>query len=233
MGACKKQQSVREVITDQSPFGYGQLSPKCKRDTSLPTEKLCLWLNLICYAEIYCAEKGATASATLGVPMEGQGFKSDNDNSSSIPLIEPHQKRIDDILSPVKATGDLTVETSPTKEIMEIGGVPEAHREERRARIYMPARTAMQAGCDNIGVWKIELDERERWENGAIGWASSADPLSNINMALSFASREDAVNFCEKNRWSFEILELPNREIKPKAYGSNFSWNKRTRVSTK
>uniref|UniRef100_A0A914I9D3 NADH dehydrogenase [ubiquinone] iron-sulfur protein 4, mitochondrial n=1 Tax=Globodera rostochiensis TaxID=31243 RepID=A0A914I9D3_GLORO len=178
-------------------------------------------------------EKGATASATLGVPMEGQGFKSDNDNSSSIPLIEPHQKRIDDILSPVKATGDLTVETSPTKEIMEIGGVPEAHREERRARIYMPARTAMQAGCDNIGVWKIELDERERWENGAIGWASSADPLSNINMALSFASREDAVNFCEKNRWSFEILELPNREIKPKAYGSNFSWNKRTRVSTK
>uniref|UniRef100_A0A183CKZ2 NADH dehydrogenase [ubiquinone] iron-sulfur protein 4, mitochondrial n=1 Tax=Globodera pallida TaxID=36090 RepID=A0A183CKZ2_GLOPA len=166
-------------------------------------------------------EKGATASATLGVPMEGQGFKSDKE-SSSIPQIEPHQKRIDDILSPVKATGDLTVETSPTKEIMEIGG-------ERRARIYMPARTAMQAGCDNIGVWKIELDERERWENGTIGWASSADPLSNISMALSFASREDAINFCEKNRWSFEILELPSREMKPKAYGSNFSWNKRTR----
>jgi NADH dehydrogenase (ubiquinone) Fe-S protein 4 len=52
-------------------------------------------------------------------------------------------------------------------------------------------------------------------------------------MQLQFASREDAINFCDKNRWTYEICEPTEREIKPKAYGSNFSWNKRTRVSTK
>ena len=31
------------------------------------------------------------------------------------------------------------------------------------------------------------------------------DPLSNIDMALNFATREDAIAFCEKNRWQWEI----------------------------
>jgi len=52
-------------------------------------------------------------------------------------------------------------------------------------------------------------------------------------MALSFASKDDAINFCEKNRWAYEIREPEERKIVPKAYGSNFHWNKRTRVSTK
>ncbi|KAL3102133.1 hypothetical protein niasHS_003542 [Heterodera schachtii] len=176
--------------------------------------------------------KNPFAAAILETPMEGQSktFKQRN----PIPLVdEPNKKSIKDILEPAKITGDLTQEIDPNKEIMEIGGVPEEHREGRNARIYMPARTAMQSGWDNTGVWKIELDERERWENATIGWASNADPLSNISMALSFASREDAINFCEKNRWSYIVEEPPSREIKPKAYGSNFSWNKRTRVSTK
>lgn len=52
-------------------------------------------------------------------------------------------------------------------------------------------------------------------------------------MALVFASKEDAIAFCEKNKWVFEIEETQDRKIIPKSYGSNFSWNKRSRVSTK
>lgn len=116
---------------------------------------------------------------------------------------------------------------------MEIAGVPLEHQHERKARIHMPSRNTMQSGWNNTGMWKIELDNRERWENPNIGWSSSGDPLSNIAMALDFASREDAIRFCQKNRWKYEIEEPKERQILSKSYGANFSWNKRTRVSTK
>ena len=36
-----------------------------------------------------------------------------------------------------------------------------------------------------------------------MGWASSADPLSN--MEVEFASKEDAVEFVEKNGWDYWV----------------------------
>ncbi|VDP10680.1 unnamed protein product [Heligmosomoides polygyrus] len=79
----------------------------------------------------------------------------------------------------------------------------------------------------------IELENRQRWENPLIGWCSTGDPLSNISMNLKFASKEDAIAFCEKNKWTYEVEKEQVRHITPKSYGSNFSWNKKTRISTK
>ena len=53
--------------------------------------------------------------------------------------------------------------------------------------------------------WKIEFDTRERWENNLMGWSSSADPLSNLQ--IDFATKEEAVKFAEKNAWAY-ILEV-------------------------
>lgn len=55
----------------------------------------------------------------------------------------------------------------------------------------------MQSGVNNTKKWKMEFDTRERWENPLMGWASTADPLSN--MVLTFRTKEDAVSFAEKN----------------------------------
>lgn len=52
-------------------------------------------------------------------------------------------------------------------------------------------------------------------------------------MGLKFASKESAISFCEKVGWDYEVEEFAEPEIKPKNYGENFAWNKRTRVSTK
>lgn len=61
---------------------------------------------------------------------------------------------------------------------------------------------------------------------------SSGDPLSN--MQVEFSTKEDAINFCDKNGWKYFVQEPPQqRKFKPKSYGVNFAWNKRTRVSTK
>eukprot|EP00075_Anas_platyrhynchos_P013211 XP_027302464.1 NADH dehydrogenase [ubiquinone] iron-sulfur protein 4, mitochondrial [Anas platyrhynchos] len=117
------------------------------------------------------------------------------------------------------------------QDITSLTGVPDEHIKTRKVHIFVPARNAMQAGVNNTKKWKMEFDNRERWENPLMGWASTADPLSN--MVLTFATKEDAIAFAEKNGWNYDIEEKKVPKPKSKSYGANFSWNKRTRVSTK
>uniref|UniRef100_UPI0025403986 NADH dehydrogenase [ubiquinone] iron-sulfur protein 4, mitochondrial n=1 Tax=Euleptes europaea TaxID=460621 RepID=UPI0025403986 len=116
-------------------------------------------------------------------------------------------------------------------DITPLTGVPEEHIKTRRVHIFVPTRNAMQAGVNNTKKWKMEFDTRERWENPLMGWASSADPMSNL--LVTFATKEEAIAFAEKNGWSYDVQERRIPKPKSKSYGANFSWNKRTRVSTK
>ncbi len=54
-----------------------------------------------------------------------------------------------------------------------LSGVPRDLFKERRCRIFIPARNAMQSGTHNTKKWKVEWDTKERWENPLMGWASS------------------------------------------------------------
>ena len=71
----------------------------------------------------------------------------------------------------------------------------------------------------------------KRWENNLMGWASSADPVSNL--LLDFATKEDAVAFAERNGYEYVLEDPKERLPKAKSYALNFAWNKRTRKSTK
>ncbi|KAG8230497.1 hypothetical protein J437_LFUL013539 [Ladona fulva] len=151
--------------------------------------------------------------------------------------------------------GYIVVDALP--DIKELTGVPEEHIKNRLVRIYKPAKNAMQSGTDNTHNWEMEFETRERWENPLMGWTSSAsyelgnpalllsliyirksnyaalsgDPLSN--MKVGFANKEEAINFCEKNGWKWFVEETKPKPPRVKSYGINFSWNRRTRVSTK
>lgn len=111
-----------------------------------------------------------------------------------------------------------------------------------------PRRTRCRAAPTTpvTGRWilKRERDGRTRWWGGARGElarlgvdrlnknCTSGDPLSN--MKIQFESKEDAIKYCEKNGWDWYVQESSfEKPFKPKSYGVNFSWNKRTRVSTK
>ncbi|XP_060080000.1 NADH dehydrogenase [ubiquinone] iron-sulfur protein 4, mitochondrial-like [Ylistrum balloti] len=126
---------------------------------------------------------------------------------------------------------ELRILVKETTDISPMTGVPEEHITTRHVRIFSPARNAMQSGTFNTHRWRIEFDNRERWENPCMGWVSTADPLSNVN--VDFTSAEDAATFCEKNGWSYSIEQRQVPTFKLKSYGANFSWNKKTRVSTK
>jgi len=110
---------------------------------------------------------------------------------------------------------------------------PEEHQLNRIARIYRPSKNAMQSGHFNTKRWKVEFDTQERWENATMGWGSSADPLANISAALSFKTKEQAVEFMEKQGFRCYVDENPPKKMQPKEYGINFSWNKRVRRGMK
>merc|ERR1711963_54169 len=131
----------------------------------------------------------------------------------------------------VEKGGQVTIPIDEAADISPLTGVPEEHLAPRMVRIFVPAANAMQSGTFGTRRWRMEFDERERWENPLMGWSSTGDPLSNTE--VNFQSKEDAIAFCEKNGWSYFIEEqkLPTRKVKN--YGANFSWNKRTRTSTK
>lgn len=53
-------------------------------------------------------------------------------------------------------------------------------------------------------------------------------------MQVEFGSKEEAITHCEKNGWQWFVDGEEKHYIKRnKNYGVNFSWNRRTRVSTK
>lgn len=128
-------------------------------------------------------------------------------------------------------TSSLTTIPAQDEKISPLSGVPQDLLKERRCRIFISARNAMQSGTHNTKKWKIEWDTKERWENPLMGWASSADPHSSL--MLEFGSKQDAITYCERMGYKYEIVEPPSRAHTRRTYGANFSWNKKTRVSTK
>ena len=60
--------------------------------------------------------------------------------------------------------------------VEELSGVPKEQLERRVARIFVPARNAMQSGTENTHHWQLEFSTQERWENPLMGWASRCVP---------------------------------------------------------
>ena len=57
----------------------------------------------------------------------------------------------------------------------------------------------------NANGWKIEFDTQERWENPTMGWGSTADPYSNTTSWLNFKTREQAIQFAERQGWEVRL----------------------------
>lgn len=117
-------------------------------------------------------------------------------------------------------------------DVSPISGIPAQFLRDRRVRIYKPSKNAMQSGTNNLHHWQIEFDARQRWENPLMGWTSTGDPLSNLQ--INFGTKEEAIEYCERNRWRWfvDVIEKPKKR-RVKSYGINFHHKNRTRVSTK
>ena len=94
------------------------------------------------------------------------------------------------------------------------------------ARIYKPARTAMQSGQAKTKEWVIDFDpEQPRQVEPLMGWTSSADMRQQVQ--LRFHSMEEAVAYCERNGIAYRVIEPKNPERRSIAYADNFAFARR------
>eukprot|EP00968_Pinguiococcus_pyrenoidosus_P029045 scaffold8272_cov248-Pinguiococcus_pyrenoidosus.AAC.9 len=56
-----------------------------------------------------------------------------------------------------------------------------------------------------------------------MGWRSSADPM-NVGTDLQFDTAEQAVRFCEKRGWKYQVEDLPAKKMSmaENTYAHNF-----------
>ena len=92
----------------------------------------------------------------------------------------------------------------------------------RRAKIYIPTKTAMQSGLGNK-LWILEFETRDTNVSPLMGWESSDDTLAEIK--LEFSSKDKAIEYAKKNSIDFEIIEPKKRKFVIKSYADNFTKN--------
>jgi len=94
------------------------------------------------------------------------------------------------------------------------------------ARIFRPAKTAMQSGKAKTQLWTLEFAPAQaRVSDPLMGWTQTGD--MNGQVRLSFDTREEAVAYATKHGIPFEVLpeKTPKKIIK--AYADNFAFNRR------
>jgi hypothetical protein len=94
------------------------------------------------------------------------------------------------------------------------------------ARIYKPAKTAMQSGKANTKAWALDFEPAQPREvEPLMGWTSSGDMLSQVR--LRFGSKEEAVAYCEREGLPYEIQPDKEPARRVISYADNFASNRR------
>ena len=90
----------------------------------------------------------------------------------------------------------------------------------KKAKIYIPAKTAMQSGRGKLKSWVLEFTTKDPSINPLMGWETSMDTLEEV--ILKFPSKEKAIEYAEKNNISYNVIEPNKKEFVIKSYADNF-----------
>lgn len=94
------------------------------------------------------------------------------------------------------------------------------------ARIYSPAKTAMQSGKAKTGRWLLEFDpEMPKKIDPLMGYTTSADMKSQIR--LVFDTREEAVAYARKHGIPFRVQEPKEAKRRQISYSDNFRYDRK------
>ncbi len=90
-----------------------------------------------------------------------------------------------------------------------------------KARIYKPAKTAMQSGRAKTQNWVLEFEPAEQKQlDPLMGWTGSGD--MNGQVRLRFADKAAAISYAEKHNIAHDVIEPQVRTPKRKSYADNF-----------
>lgn len=97
-----------------------------------------------------------------------------------------------------------------------------------RARIYQPAKTAMQSGSAKAKGWVLEFAPASARDiDPLMGWTSSTDTQAQVR--LRFDTREAAEDYAVAKGIEFDVAEPKARKplIRQRGYGENFATDRK------
>src|SRR5436853_2116116 len=88
------------------------------------------------------------------------------------------------------------------------------------ARIFKPAKNAMQSGRAETKEWQLDYEpEQPRAIEPLMGWTSSGDMKQQLS--IRFDSKEDAVAYCERKGIPYQVIEPKASALRQVAYADN------------
>jgi len=78
----------------------------------------------------------------------------------------------------------------------------------------------MQSGLGKTDKWIIEFETSDAGTNPLMGWETSTDTLSELN--LEFSTKDFAIEYAKKNKIDYEVIEPQKRKTIKKSYADNF-----------
>ena len=93
------------------------------------------------------------------------------------------------------------------------------------ARIFRPARNAMQSGQASLDKWMLEYEpEKPLGADPLMGYTSSGDMRRQIR--LEFDTSEQAIAYAERNGIPFQVFEAHEPSQKKISYADNFRYGR-------
>ena len=94
------------------------------------------------------------------------------------------------------------------------------------ARIYRPAKSAMQSGRGGRAAkWMLEYEPASRRDpDPLMGWSSARDTLNEVQ--LRFDTLAEALAFAKRHDLAYTLLEPQARTRKAKSYADNFRYDR-------
>ena len=93
----------------------------------------------------------------------------------------------------------------------------------KKAKIYIPAKTAMQSGRGKLKKWVLEFVTKDTATNPLMGWESSTDTLDEV--ILKFSTKEKAIEYAKMNDISYTLIKPNKKNFIMKSYADNFLKN--------
>ncbi len=93
------------------------------------------------------------------------------------------------------------------------------------ARIYKPARNAMQSGKGKSQEWVLEFEQAtERQADPLMGWTSSDDTATQVK--LKFDTREEAEAYARRKGLAYTVQAEAPIKLQKKSYSDNFKFGR-------
>ena len=90
----------------------------------------------------------------------------------------------------------------------------------KKAKIFIPSKTAMQAGRGKTKKWVLTFETKNTKTNPLMGWESGEDTLSEV--VLKFSSKQKAIEYAKKNNILYQVIEPKKSSFIIKSYADNF-----------